>query len=431
MGGQSSVARLSSWHDTLTVPGPRVLHSGGFVIVTESPMTPLDLLHELIAIPSVNPMGRDLPQSITHESRMSEFLVRFFKARSIECERLEVVPGRHNVLARVTGTSGLPTILLDAHQDTVPVDHMTIKPFEPTVRGGRIYGRGACDVKGGMAAMICALERVASHNGDGHPTVILACTCDEELGQLGAADIVKRFNEGNEAKSRLLRSPPDMIIVAEPTELNVAVAHRGVTRWQLRTHGKAAHSSDPSRGENAIYRMAKLVSHLESYAHELGTTPPHPLCGPKTLCVGRIDGGESVNVVPSLCTIEIDRRVVPDEDGPDVIAQLTDYLRARLDFDFEVLPPQTVGLALADHHNRDLAESLMAACDSVTSKSRLVGLPFCTHASRYAAAGVPSVVFGPGCIDQAHTADEWLDLEQLEQASEILFRFLTSWPTGR
>ena len=389
-------------------------------------MTPLALLKELISIPSVNPMGRELESSTIYEGRMSDFIVRFFTERAIECERIEVVPGRDNVIARVTGADGLPTVLLDAHQDTVPVDQMTIDPFDPVVREGRIYGRGACDVKGGMAAMICAVARLAIEGGGAHPTVTMTCTCDEELGQLGAADIVRLFRQGNGRRSRLLPSPPDMIVVAEPTELNVAVAHRGTTRWKLRTHGKAAHSSDPAQGLNAIYRMSKVVSLLEKYADELSNSPAHRLCGQKTLSVGRIEGGESVNIVPALCTIEIDRRVVPGEDCLGVIAQADAYLRERVDFDFETLPPSTIGLALSDDNNRQLAERLIAA-SSVLRTRRIIGLPFCTHASRYAHSGIPSVVFGPGSIDQAHTKDEWLDLEQLENASEILFGFLSTW----
>ena len=388
---------------------------------------PQALLKQLIAIPSVNPMGRDLEGPTIYEGRMSDFLVRFFTERAIECERISVSAGRDNVIAHVAGASGLPTILLDAHQDTVPVDEMTIDPFDPVVREGRIYGRGACDVKGGMAAMIWAIDRLVREGGGNHPTVILTCTCDEERGQLGAADIVRLFGEANVKRSRWLRSTPDMIIVAEPTDLNVAVAHRGATRWQLRTHGKAAHSSDPSRGENAIYRMAKLISVLEEYAGELATSPAHPLCGPKTLSVGRIEGGESINIVPALCTIEIDRRVIPGEDRLEVISQVDAYLRARLDFDFEMLPPTSISHALSDDNNGDLAARLIVASSSVCAASRIVGLAFGTHAARYAQAGVPSVVFGPGSIEQAHTKDEWLDTQQLEQAGEILFRFLTSW----
>ena len=211
-------------------------------------MTPLAILKELVSIASVNPMGRELNPSEMYESRVSEYLVGLFNSHNMQCERIEVQPGRSNVVARVEGTAGMPTILLDAHQDTVPVDGMSIHPFEPLECDGRLYGRGACDVKGGMAAMICALDRLSSSAQVRRPTVVMACTCDEELDQLGAQSIVGSLEGGPGHSLQLLPSLPDMAVVAEPTKLNVGIAHRGVVRWKLCTKGVAAHSSDPRQG---------------------------------------------------------------------------------------------------------------------------------------------------------------------------------------
>ena len=389
-------------------------------------MNPLTLLKELIAIPSVNPMGHEPDLRIAYERRLSDFLVDFFTELHIECERIEVQPHRYNVIARVPGTEGTPTILLDAHLDTVPVDGMTIEPFDPVERDGRIFGRGACDVKGGMAAMICAMERISRLERTNRPAILLACTCDEELHQRGAEDIVRRMYQREGAGAKLSDRAPDMAIVAEPTGLNIGVTHRGVVRWTMRTHGEAAHSSDPSRGENAIYRMAKLVTALEQYAGCIASPnhATHRLCGPRTLSVGMITGGQSVNIVPAQCSIEVDRRTLPGETAPEVMDDVNAYLRKRLDFDFEMLQPHTVAAPLSDDNNRQLAESLHRAAKPVSVASQIVGLPFTTHAPQYAGTGVPTVVFGPGSIKQAHTADEWLAIEQLERATEILYQFL-------
>jgi len=155
----------------------------------------------------------------------------------------------------------------------------------------------------------------------------------------------------------------------------------------------------------------------------LKTVAPHRLCGPATISVGRIEGGISVNTVPDYCTIEIDRRVIPGEDSMAVIDQLAAYLRERLDFEVEHWPPWSTGIPLPDDTNGPLAEKLMTYVTPVAGAHKVVGVAYGTHASRIAHSGVPSVVFGPGSIDQAHTKDEWIEIDQLDKAAEIYFRF--------
>ncbi|MGH7202267.1 MAG: M20 family metallopeptidase [Planctomycetaceae bacterium] len=385
-------------------------------------MDPVSLLKDLIRIPSVNPMGRDLSGPEFFETRLTEFLSDLFARHEIESEVIEVSPGRANVVARLDHGSGT-TVLLDAHQDTVPVEGMTIAPFDPAERDGRIYGRGACDVKGGLAAMLAALLRLHSERPAGAANVVLSCTCDEESTVTGIRDLVELWS-GRDRRSALLREPPDVAVVAEPTELHIVVAHRGATRWKIRTRGVACHSSRPQDGINAIYRMATVLRHVEEYARRLPETVPlHPLCGPATLSVGRIDGGASVNTVPDCCEIEIDRRCIPGEDGWAVIEDLRAYLAARLDFDIEFLPPWTIAETLSDEHNAQWADRLMEHVAHVAGSREKIGVPYGTHASRIAATGVPAMVFGPGSIAQAHTKDEWIEIEQLHRASEICYRF--------
>ena len=383
-------------------------------------MDPLPLLQDLVSIPSVNPMGRDLTGPEYFEGRLTDYLVQFLTGLGVPCEQREVLPGRCNVIARYDSPGSQSTIVLDGHQDTVPVDGMTIPPFGASVRDGRLYGRGACDVKGGLAAMLAAFARLVREKPAGAANVVMACTCDEEAGGSGALALAKTWSEG---RSPLLPVPPDLALVAEPTDLDIVVAHRGASRWKIKTTGRACHSSRPSEGVNAIYKMAKVVQALEVYADELPhMRPPHPLCGPPTLSVGRIEGGISVNTVPDFCTIEIDRRCVPGEDGWEIIHHVETYLRRRLDVDFEMVPPWLVGMSLSDENNGTWADRLMAQIEAVAGPRKKMGVPYGTNASRYSPA-TPALVFGPGSILQAHTVDEWISVDELRTAADIYYRF--------
>ncbi|HLQ46889.1 MAG TPA: M20 family metallopeptidase, partial [Planctomycetaceae bacterium] len=342
-------------------------------------------------------------------------------------QRIEVAAGRANVLARFESPGAKRTVLLDAHQDTVPTDGMN-DPFNPVIRDGKLFGRGSCDVKGGLAAMLSAFARLVRERPAGAANVILSCTCDEESTSLGVNDLALLWSNPQRAGS-LIDRRPDVAIIAEPTQLDVVVAHRGATRWKIRTDGRACHSSSPQDGINAIYRMSHVVTALEEFAELLPQRiTPHPLCGSATLSVGRITGGISVNTVPDCCEIEIDRRVIPGEDGWDAITQVRQHLHERLDFDVEHLPPWLVGVSLSDEHNGPLGDQLLEQISSVAGPHRKLGVPYGTHASRIAAAGVPSVVFGPGDIAQAHTINEWIDISQLRHAAEIYFRYCAIGP---
>jgi acetylornithine deacetylase len=393
---------------------------------------PLLLLQDLVAIPSVNPMGKDVSGPEYFEAGTTAYLAGFFESLQVPFDAIEVHPNRRNVIARLVADPAAPTILLDAHQDTVPVEGMTIPPFQPEIRDGRLYGRGACDVKGGLAAMLAAFARLARERPDGMANVLMSCTCDEESTAQGALSLAQMWVTGAKPHP-LLPAPPDICVVAEPTELQVVVAHRGASRWKIRTTGRACHSSNPANGVNAIYKMAPVLEALERFAAELPTmVPEHPLCGPATLSVGRIEGGVSVNTVPAECLIEIDRRCLPGEDNDEAIRQVGDYLHRRLDVDFEMLPPWLRSPALSDHNNGPWADRVLEHVLSVVGSRTKVGVPYGTNASRFATTGVPALVFGPGSIAQAHTADEWIEIEQLQQASEIYYRLCADGrPVGK
>lgn len=395
-----------------------------------TPNSVTELLADLVRIPSVNPMGRDLTGPDYHEGRVTQYLEQFFASLGVPYEVIEVVPGQSaNIIARYDSPGSEFDLLLDAHQDTVPVDGMTIPPFEPTIKDGRIYGRGSTDVKGGMAAMLWAFKRIVQERPANASNIVMSCTCDEEATTKGINDLVKLWKEPD-GRSQLLTRAPNAAIIAEPTLLDVVVAHRGVTRFKVHTAGRACHSSEPFNGINAIYRMARVVELLEQYAASLGeTVQPHPLCGGATLSVGLIYGGASVNVVPDGCTIEVDRRVIPGENHQAVYDDIVSFLKTNLTFDIVVDAPFLISPTLSDEANGWIAEPLLKVIGEVAGTRNSIGVPFGTHASRTGSAGVPSVVFGPGSVDQAHIEDEWLEIDQLEKASEVYYRFCSQVST--
>ncbi|HEX4146121.1 MAG TPA: M20 family metallopeptidase [Pirellulales bacterium] len=381
-------------------------------------------LSDLVALPSVNPMGRPATGPEFFEYRVTDYLENFFRSLGVPYQRQTVEPKRDNIVARLDGDSaaGDRVLLYEAHQDTVPVTGMTIEPWTPTIRDGRIYGRGACDIKGGLAAMLTAFARLVRERPAGMPTVLMASTVNEENGFSGVKALCRLWEQPGSVVTRR----PDAAVISEPTELSVVVAHKGVVRWRLHTHGRAAHASQPERGENAIYRLTPVLAALERYAHEVvPQLNVHPLCGRPTLNVGTVQGGLSVNTVPDRATIEIDRRVSPGEDPRAAFDHVVDYLASALGnpawIEHDRPFMQTTGLA--DDDNGPLADNLLKTVRSVVGRGEKIGVPYGTNASATNAAGIPSVVFGPGSITEAHTADEWLALDQLALAAEVYYRF--------
>ena len=374
------------------------------------------LLRDLVALPSVNPMGRDLPADIVCEHRVTDYLEQFFRGLGVPFERQPVAPLRENIVARLDMPGARRTLLLEAHQDTVPIDQMTIEPFGARIDGGRLYGRGACDIKGGMAAMLACFARLVRERPAGCGNVIMACTVDEENTMLGVRELVRR---GIKA---------DFAVVAEPTRLNIVHAHKGVTRWQIITPGRACHSSSPEQGDNAIYRMAQLLTAVERFAERLRTGPADALLGPPTLSIGVIAGGTSVNTVPDRCRVEVDRRLVGGEEPDAMPQQLTDFLRneAGITFPFVMTEPWIRERALIPAGSDEIIRLLGAAIDAERGRHRVHPVPYGTDAATIAWSGTPAVIFGPGDIAQAHTRDEWVDLAEVDAAAAILYRLARS-----
>ena len=339
----------------------------------------VDTLADLVRRPSVNPMGREVSGPEYLEGRVTDYLVQRFSAAGIPWARQQVAPGRDNVVARLDATvPDAPTILWDAHQDTVPADGMSIEPFAPLVRDGRLQGRGACDVKGGMAAMLSAIDRLLVSGRPRRAAVVFVATVNEEFGFSGAKAVARLWPPSAAASSatassdaparELMGGRPAAAIVAEPTELDIVTTHKGAVRWRARLHGRSCHSAFPEQGENAIYPAGRAVLAIESLAAELlGRRTGHP-CGPPTLNVGTIRGGTGVNLVPDLVILEIERRLVPGESPAEaraeVIARIADATgAARVEHDEPFLESPGLPDESADIADR---EQVDAAADILT-----------------------------------------------------------------
>jgi acetylornithine deacetylase len=374
------------------------------------------LLRDLVALPSVNPMGRPLEGPTVFEHRVTAYLEEFFRGLGVRHERQSVAPLRDNIVAYHEPADAAWTLVLEAHQDTVPTDGMTIDPFGAVIDGGRLHGRGACDIKGGMAAMLAAFARLVRERPAACARVVMACTVDEEFTFNG----VKRLAQDDLSGGR----GPVGAVVAEPTQLKIVNAHKGAARWSLLTRGRSCHSSAPELGVNAVYRMAALLPVVERYAERLRQARSDARLGPPSLSVGRVEGGTSVNTVPDSCRVDIDRRLLPGEDYRGAVADFEAHLRreAPPDVAFECTEPWLSSPALAADGSEELVRRLGAAIDAVVGRHEVTAVPFGTDASKLAAAGVPSVVFGPGDIARAHTCDEWVPLDEVGQAAEICYR---------
>ena len=368
-------------------------------------MTVLETLAELVAIDSVNPAY----DGGVGEAGVALYVEAFFAQRGIETIRQEGLPGRWHVIARIPGRNPERRVVLEAHMDTVSVSGMTIAPFVPEVREGRLYGRGSCDTKAGLATMMHALADLNERGMVPPCEVWLAAVVDEEYTFMG----VTRLCEGLWASAA---------IVAEPTELRLVRAAKGVLRWRLRTKGKAAHSAKPHLGINAIQGMGRVLAEIEKMSDELAAVT-HPLLGPATLNVGLIRGGEQVNFVPDWCEITIDRRLIPGEEPQAVWAAMG----ARWGTAVEMEAPYLADGPLETGELEAVAVVAQRVLRGLGLDGELVGVPFGSDASKLARAGVPSLIFGPGSIDRAHAAVEYVECDQVLVALDFYIGFLEAF----
>ena len=370
------------------------------------------LLCDLVALPSVNPAFLPPGHAQAGEGRVAEFLATTAASAGLDVAWQKALPGRRNLMARLSPPGKVQRrILLAPHLDTVAA--FSESQFVPRLRQGRIFGRGACDTKGSVAAMLTALILLAERGPRPAATeFIFTGLVDEELGQGGSRAL---------AASTL---GADLAIVGEPTRLRIVTAHKGSLWLSLATRGKSAHGSRPDLGRNAVHEMARVVCLLETeYARRLRRRR-HPLLGHATVNVGVIAGGTQPNIVPAACQIGVDRRTLPGETEASVRAELralfqSRKLRVHIDSQKQAAcwPMET-----------DFRLPLVRQFLRVAGQKKAAGVDFFCDASVLARAGIASVVFGPGDIAQAHTADEWIARKSLETASALLLKFLRSLP---
>ena len=370
------------------------------------------LLRELIALPSVNPAFAAANDPHAGEDRMADFLAATAARAGLPVQFQNISPRRANFITRLSPAGKIKQrILLAPHLDTVPA--ASAKQFAPLKKNGRIYGRGACDTKGSVAAMLTALIALANDPGrPAHTEIIFAGLIDEEEGQRGSRAL---------AASGL---KADMAIVGEPTELKIVTAHKGNLWLRFETRGKAAHGSHPELGKNAIHEMARVVDLLETdYAVQLRGRR-HPLLGHATISVGTISGGIQANVVPDSCFITADRRTMPGETEQTVRREIEQLLRQRGLSATVRDSKATVCRPLETDWKLPLVQQFFRSI----GQRKAAGVDYYCDAAVLAQAGIPSVVFGPGNIAQAHTSDEWISIRSLDQGAALLLQFLKSLP---
>ena len=370
-------------------------------------------LRDLIAIPSVNPMGRDdLPAEITGEQAIAEHVGAELSRLGMDAA-LVGRAGRVSVVAEASIGPGAETLLVASHLDTVPVDGMEIDPFDPVIEGERLLGRGSCDTKAGMAALLEALERVLER-GRLKRNVIVVGEADEELGSIGVTDVLAHLGDRR----------PDWVLATEPTDLRLINAHKGVIHARVRATGRACHSSDPAAGRNAIVTLARAILAIEEDAR-IFLERPHPQLGPATLSIGIVRGGQAPNIVPDEAQIWVDRRTLPGESPEDVRAEIESSLAksgVAADVVVESCTEEKPPLETAENSDATLATA--DALESVGLAPDCQHVAFGTDAGVFGRAGIPGVVLGPGSIDVAHTSREFVPIAEVEIMVRIFERLL-------
>jgi acetylornithine deacetylase len=365
-------------------------------------MDPVGLLEELVRIDSVNPASGG-PGEHEVVARLAGTLADL----GLEVSTPAVADGRRNLLATLPGTPGAPTLLLEAHLDTVA---MPAGGLAVDRSGDRLVGRGACDTKGSAAAMVAAMAELLG-SGDERATVVFAGAADEEHAMAGSRALVEQL------------PPVDGAVIGEPTSLEPVRVHNGLARIAIETHGRAAHTSRAHLGVNAIAAASRVVAALEERLLPRLAARAHPLAGPALLTPAVIRGGVAANIVPDRCRLSLDRRLAPGEDLDSALAELDELLDGLRERGDRITrePPWLVLAAVETAADHPLVRAAEASVEAVLGRPVTAGgVPYGTDASNISGVGgVPCVVLGPGSIDQAHTDDEWVSLEEVRQAAAV------------
>jgi acetylornithine deacetylase/succinyl-diaminopimelate desuccinylase-like protein len=369
------------------------------------PSNVVELLQDLVAIPSVNPHG-DPGTDRVGEQAMGEYVADFLRGLGADVGLEQVEPGRPNVVAAFEPKQVAAHLAFAPHLDTVSVVGMTVAPFDPVIRDGKLFGRGSTDTKGPMAAALWALRDWAQSSARAQSRIrwTFLGLMGEEAGNDGAHAMAKK------------NFSSDLTLVLEPTSLGVVTAHKGALWLEISTAGVACHGSTPERGHNAIYDMRQVLEMIEKKLIPDLARRAHEKLGPSTLNVGTISGGSKVNIVPDACRIEVDCRVVPGIDP--------EKLRATFESELKTVVPDVVVRLQRFSAPLDTSESL-AWVKKLSEQARgFTTAPWFSDASVLSSSRCPAVCIGPGSIAQAHTKDEFIALGDLEDGVELFRRWI-------
>lgn len=370
----------------------------------------VELLSDLVRIESINP---DLTADGAGEAAVAGFVADWLRRAGIEAQIEEVRDGRPNVVARVSGSGGGRTLMLNGHLDTVGITGMT-DPLAPRIADGRLYGRGGYDMKAGVAACMLALAAVRQRETPLRGDVIFTAVMDEEVAGQGTRAIASRYKA-------------DGALIAEPTELNLIVAHRGFMWHEFVTHGVAAHGSMPALGVDAIAHMGRVLVALEDLGRELAARPAHPLLKTGSLHAGLIRGGQEASSYPAGCVLNLERRTLPGETLEIVEAEYRGLLERLSIADPAFSATLTTTLSygpMETDPQGPLSASVRAAAAQVLGREpATTGAAFWTDGATLGEVGIPAVLFGPAG-EGAHAFEEWVDLDSVRQCVSIYTRVI-------
>ena len=365
-------------------------------------------LGELVRINSINPA---FSGGTTDERGVAAYVRAAMEALGMQTHAHEPAPGRVSVVGRLRGTGGGRSLMLYAHHDTVGIEGMP-DPWSAEVRDGRMYGRGAYDMKCGLAACLAAVKALADSGDALAGDLLIVSVADEEEASLGMMEVLRHHTA-------------DAAVVTEPTELTMVVAHKGFCWIEVETEGRAAHGSGWQVGIDANLRMGRVLARLEALGARLVASDPHPVVGPPSLHAATLHGGTGWSTYAAGCRLQIERRTVPGETEADAVAQIQailDELAAEDSTFRATVRPVLARQAWEAHADSTITRIVSDAAAAVLGRApERVGAPYWMDTSLLGAAGIDVVVIGP-TGEGAHAAVEWVDLESVRQTAEILVR---------
>ena len=369
-----------------------------------------ELLSALVGIPSMNPAF--MADGSGGESALADFVESQLQDLGLETQQHEVLPGRSNVFGRLRVPNSKGLLLFECHMDTVGVDTWGPAALEPRLEGTTLHGRGSCDAKGCLTGMLLAIRELAQHREELAVDIGLLGVVDEEYRFRGILGFIEQEIQATAA------------VIGEPTKLGLVTATKGAVRFTLQTKGRPAHSSQPERGNNAIYQMVDVIQHLRETLDPRFAARSHPLVGYPTWAIGIIHGGHAANVIPETCQVVVDRRIIPGETSEGAIREFEEAMEQLAETKSD-MHPSVASRDLGDWpldtaKDEEIVQAAMRALQAHNLPPEPQGVTYGTDASKLQVkSNVPCIVYGPGDIGYAHTDHERVDLTEVAQSAQI------------